>query len=272
VKLEGNEIESASLVSIREKDRPPLGNIPMGLNFDLSLVRNGGRYLPYEMSIELRSGAELKNPATQYLSFRADGRLNRGGTSEYSANLECSLQDLLGTDVGRRLGLEGRLGGRLQGNVKLIGEVNGAWTIDAKMDSSDAFAMVTNPNDPKGAAVRQPLPLHFESHASAQPTPAGGRLDGEPCSLRWRRDLPRPWHVLLSQQRRGSLLRRPAERCGSAAGRRAAVPRHPGDRGRRLRPASRRRDTTECTRLLPPGRLPAVRGHLSTVSRPASLG
>lgn len=177
VQLKGDDIESASLVSIREKDHPPLGNIPMGLNFDLSLARNGERYLPYKMSIGLSSGADLKNPATRYLSFRADGRLNRGGTSEYSANLECNLQDLLGTDVGRRLGLEGRLGGRLQGNAKLIGEENGAWTIDAKLESTDAFAMVANPNDASQPPVRQPLPLHFESHASAQPSPAGGIPD-----------------------------------------------------------------------------------------------
>ena len=175
LRLKGDGIESASLVSIREKDRPPLGNIPMGLNFDLSLARNGERFLPDEMSIGLRSGADLRNLATQYLSFSAYGRLNPGGTSEYTANLECNLQDLLGTDVGRRLGLEGRLGGRLQGNAKVIGERNGAWTIEAKMGSADAFAMVANPNDPSQPPVRQPLPLHFESHASAQPTP-GSRL------------------------------------------------------------------------------------------------
>ena len=177
LQLRSEDIESASLVSIREADRPPLGNVPMGLKFDVTLAENGSRYLPNEMIIGLRSGADLKNPATQYLSFSANSRLNRGGISEYSAELDCNLQDLLGTDVGRRLGLEGKLGGHLKGEARVIGENNGAWTIDAKLGSTDAFALVANPNDPNQPPVRQPLPLHFESHASAQPNPAGGIPD-----------------------------------------------------------------------------------------------
>ena len=171
------EVDSASLVSIREQGRAPLGNTPMRLNFSLALADNGSGYLPREMDIRLRSGSDLKNPATHHLIFGAVGQVNPGGGSEYSVNGDCNLQELLGTDVGKRLDLDGRLGGHLQGSAKLIGEANGNWKIEARMESADAYAMVTNPADPAQRPVRQPLPLHFEYHASAQPSPAGGVPD-----------------------------------------------------------------------------------------------
>ncbi|MCY3023246.1 MAG: hypothetical protein NTW87_30075 [Planctomycetota bacterium] len=167
----GGAVRSASLLSIREEGRPPMGNIPMGLTFDLNFSDSARGFLPDKMNIGLLCGADLNNP---YLVFGAAGRLNPGGTSEYTVNLECSLQDLLGTDIGRRLGLDGRLGGRLQGTAKLRGLSDGAWKIDAKMESGDAYAMVAHPTDPSKPPVRQPLPLDFQYHASAQPSASGG--------------------------------------------------------------------------------------------------
>ncbi|HEY3325425.1 MAG TPA: FHA domain-containing protein [Planctomycetota bacterium] len=190
VESQGDGIRSESLISIMEPGRPPLGNIPMGLNFSLKLQDNGNGYLPHDMNIRLRSAADLSNPATNHLNFGASGRLNPGGVSAYIVDFDCVLERFLGTDVGKRLGLDGRLGGRLQGKAKLLREVNGSWKIDASMDLNpdDAYVMVPDPNDPNDPKKfkRQPLPLNFDFHASAQPDSAGGvkELKIEKFSLR----------------------------------------------------------------------------------------
>ena len=177
--------ESESLLSIKESGRPPLGNIPMRLDGEMLLADNGSGYRPNEINLKLRSGSDLNNPGTTYLAFDAIGKLNPGGISNYRVRLECTLQDLCNTDVGRRLGLEGRLGGKLEGQATLFMEADGYLKIDAHMEGKDSYVMVSDAadaNKPTAAAsvterrysVRQPLPLNFNCYARAKPEPSGG--------------------------------------------------------------------------------------------------
>lgn len=175
-------VQSDSLLSLREKDAPPLGNIPMSLEYDIELVNGGRGYRPHGLNVKLRSGGKLDDPRTAYLVCDAVGRLNPGGASDYSLTLQhCNLEGLCGTDVGRALGLQGRLGGRLEGDARVRLDANGRLIMDARLETSrDSYVMVTDlanapkPPTPPRPAVRQPLPLKFNCHASAEPGAAGG--------------------------------------------------------------------------------------------------
>jgi len=170
----GGNVASESLLSIREESRAAMGSSPMGMNFDLLLKDNGGGFRPHDMNIRLRSGHDLTKPETTHLNFGAVGKLNPGGTSIYMVDLECILQDFFGTAVGKRLGLQGRLGGRLTGKAKLVRESSGTWKIDVNGAlPKEAYVMVSDPQKPTEFS-RQPLPLDFEYHASAQPNADGG--------------------------------------------------------------------------------------------------
>ncbi|HYG75395.1 MAG TPA: FHA domain-containing protein [Planctomycetota bacterium] len=169
----GGAVASESLLSIREENRPAIGSSPMGLNFDVLLKDNGSGYRPHDMNIRLRSGYDLGKPETTHLNFGAVGKLNPGGTSTYIVDFECILQDFFGTEVGRRLGLEGRLGGRLTGKAHLVREASGTWKIDVNGAlPKEAYVMVSDPQKPNEMS-RQSLPLNFEYHASAQPSADG---------------------------------------------------------------------------------------------------
>ena len=174
LRVEGG-ITSEALLAIKEGTKPPIGNIPMGLNFDLFLKDGGSGFMPHEMNVSLRSAKDLDKPLTTFLNFAAQGRLNPGGTSAYTVDMECILEEFFGTDVGKHLDLDGKLGGHLRGKAKLLREQGGNWKIDANvdLDPKDAYVVVADPADP-AKKVQQPLPLNFEYHASARPNPDGG--------------------------------------------------------------------------------------------------
>lgn len=167
-------VQTQSLVAVKAPDRPAVGDLPTKMSFDVKFSQNNkGYYRPVKVDIGLVSGKDLKNPASTFLSFNAVGQLNPGGTSEYSVSLdECVLQELLGTDVARRLGLDGRIGGRLLGKQKVVIESNNNWSIDARMEGKDTYVLI--PSAAKDAPpLRQPLPLSFETYATAKPEPDG---------------------------------------------------------------------------------------------------
>ncbi|MFH0939623.1 MAG: FHA domain-containing protein, partial [Planctomycetota bacterium] len=113
-------IKSDSLLTIKEENRPLLGNIPMKLEYDVKLADNGNGYRPQGLNVKLRSGANVDDPRALYLVCGVIGQLNANGASDYSVYLQhCDLEKLVGTDIGQRLGLDGRLGGRLEGNVRV---------------------------------------------------------------------------------------------------------------------------------------------------------
>ena len=172
------DLRSESLLSIREENRPPLGSLPMSLVLkDIQLTDGGNGYLPRHLDVNLRSAAKLDDPGTVCLEFDAKGGLNASGAgSYYSVDLQCSaIQDLLNTDVGRRLGLQDRLGGRLEGNAHLTLDPAGRLMIDSKIVTHDGYVMVGDfgendkPADEQKPLVRQPLPLQFSCNASAEP-------------------------------------------------------------------------------------------------------
>ncbi|HYF48787.1 MAG TPA: FHA domain-containing protein, partial [Planctomycetota bacterium] len=174
IRTEGS-VSSESLISLREEAQTPLGNIPMVLDWDTRLLDDGKGYAPHDLSLDLKGGPS----ADPYVSFKALGKLNPGGTSNYTLNFECRMQDLLSTDVGKRLGLEGSMGGRLKGTGTLLRQPSGALKIDARMESLDGYVNVSDPGERtkppelRKPPVRQPLPLKFDCHANADPSPSG---------------------------------------------------------------------------------------------------
>ena len=170
--LNGN-VKSESLVSIIENKRPPLGNIPMALDFLFKVANEGQGYLPQDIDLTLRCGPKPNSPGEMFLRFKVLGGTNPVGGSNYTVDLDCALQDLLDTDVGRRLGLEGSLGGRLRGKATLFTD-KGALNVDVKGVSDDSYVMIDDPNADKlppeeRKRTRQALPINFDCRASAQP-------------------------------------------------------------------------------------------------------
>ena len=171
------DVNSESLVSIVESKNPPIGNIPMRLKFGFNIDNEGHGFLPQDINVELRCGSKPDAPpADIFLEFDVVGGANPNGGSNYTVDLRCTLQDLLGTDVGRRLGLEGTLGGHLHGKASLFTD-NGALNADVKIGSEDSYVMIKEPNaekSEKGKLIRQELPISFDCEAIAQPGEHGG--------------------------------------------------------------------------------------------------
>ena len=139
--------------------------------------------MPREINVTMRCGPKPDAPNDMFLVFDILGGANPGGGSDYTVDLRCTLQDLLGTDVGKRLGLEGSLGGHLRGKATLFTE-NNALNIDVKGGSDDSYVIIDDPSVAKDNAseppaheprkrIRQELPINFDCRASAQPGEKG---------------------------------------------------------------------------------------------------
>ncbi|MCZ7643726.1 MAG: hypothetical protein M5U26_00335 [Planctomycetota bacterium] len=119
-KVQG-QAESESLVSVLEKDRPPLGQVPALLDVDLAYDTERG---PTDLVVDLvgaKSAAALRGAELpRILKLRVEGKQNEGGGYRYFVDLDTSLEDLGATDVGQRLNLAGRMKGRLKGSANLV--------------------------------------------------------------------------------------------------------------------------------------------------------
>jgi hypothetical protein len=173
-------INSQSLLSIKEDKLPPVGSMPMELKCkELNLVREGRVFVPRNIDLKLESWSDPSRRDSVFLNFGAQGQMNPNKTSTYSVELECGLQELLNTDVGRRLKLNGTLGGAIKGHADLIIDVNNGMKIDAQFNGRDTFVMVpeaddaTKPPD-RRRMIKQPLPLSFDCYGNAQPSETGG--------------------------------------------------------------------------------------------------
>jgi hypothetical protein len=168
------KVSSESLISIKEPDHAPIGNIPTAAKFEVDLSDSGNGYSPEKINFELRSGPKPDEPSGTFLDFTASGG-STGGSSNYMMNIRCTLQDLLNTDVGRRLGLERYLGGHLSCTATLANE-NGVQKFDIRAGSDDSYVMVdTAKPGERPSLIRQSLPLNFSCQAGALPG-ANGRI------------------------------------------------------------------------------------------------
>jgi len=180
------DVTSESLISVKEEGQPPLGNFPMELKCrELHLVKRdekGAAFVPEKMDVSLESWTDAARLEPPFLSFHALGQMNRdGSSSKYNVALGCGLEQLLNTDVGRRLHLDGTLGGMLSGSADLILESGDIVRISATVNGKDTFVMVPEPEDsPKRpgerAPVKQPLPLSFDFLGVAK-RDAGGAFE-----------------------------------------------------------------------------------------------
>ncbi len=172
--LNGN-VKSESLVSIVDiaNNQPPLGNIPMSLDFTVKSLNAGQGFLPQDVDVTLRCGPKPNTTGDSFLKLRVFGRTNVAGGINYTGDLVCQAEQLLDTDVGQRLGLEGRFGGLLKGKATLFSE-NGSLNIDVKLNSEDSYVMIDDPAaeklpTEKRKRIRQELPINFNCRANAQP-------------------------------------------------------------------------------------------------------
>ena len=177
-------INSDSLVSIKEDGQPSFGNISSKLQCgELHLVKEdkeGASFVPKKVDLKLESWTNPARSEPAFLTLRSQGQLNpNNGTSQYLVELNCGLQQLLNTDVGQRLKLDGSLGGSLTGCADLIVDAKKGLRIVAKFAGQDTFVMVPEeakkPTDP-ARMVKQPLPLSFECIGTAQ-RDENGELD-----------------------------------------------------------------------------------------------
>ncbi|MCK6474963.1 MAG: FHA domain-containing protein, partial [Planctomycetes bacterium] len=169
------DLKSESLVSVIERDKPAIGNLPAyleikTLNYDL---QKG----PLNMDVTLRGAKTLAaamSPAADHiLTLTAEGKHNSGGEYAYSSRYELKLADFGETDVGQRLGLRDALKGTLSGTLTQVRELKEgkrSLSIDATMGlSSDAQVLVgSGPN-----AVWQPCRFAVGLKADAKPNDAG---------------------------------------------------------------------------------------------------
>jgi hypothetical protein len=176
IRVQGG-LRTDSLLSIREENAPPLGNMPAKLDFSTELIDLGSGFRPHDLNLVLRSGKNLDDAKTTHLIFTAIGNLNPVGNSTYTVSFDCKLQDFLDTDIGRRLGLQGRIGGRLQGKANLIVDNQKHVNINIKLHSDDYYVMIPDPgsSEPveKRAQIPQPIPLAFECLAEAVQSGSG---------------------------------------------------------------------------------------------------
>lgn len=164
--------ESESLVSVLEKEQPPVGNIPTRLDVDLNYNLDKG---PMEISLVLRSAttlAAVRDPGQpQILVLRADGKRDPAGDYRYDVKLKAILQDLFGTDVGDRLKLKGRLRGVLEGDAAVT-YAKGEMKIDGSL-AQKGEAFVPHPTDPQGKGEWIPTNVKAECNATALPNNRG---------------------------------------------------------------------------------------------------
>ncbi len=171
-------ITSDSLVSIKEDAQTPLGNFPMKLKCsELRLVkdaREGAPFVPKKMDLKLESWSDTLKKEPPFLTFSSKGELNpSNGTSTYGIELNCGLRQLVDTDVGHRLKLDGSLGGTLTGKADLVVDANNGLKIMAKFDGNDAYVMVPDPDDAtnppaRKRQIRQPIKLSFDCIGNVQ--------------------------------------------------------------------------------------------------------
>jgi hypothetical protein len=177
LRVRGN-LKTDSLLSIREENSIPVGNIPTKLDFSAELIDSGNGYRPHDLNLSLRSGKNIDDPQTTHLAFKALGSLHPAGNSTYTVTLDCKLHEFLDTDIGKRLGLQGRLGGRLQGAANLIVDRQKQANINVKLRSDDYYVMIPDPESSEPIAARklvpQPIPLVFDCQAGAFQGNSGG--------------------------------------------------------------------------------------------------
>ena len=182
-------VESESLVSLLEPDRPPLGNIPTVVSVDrLSYDLEKG--WPIDMEIHLRADRTLaaarSHAEARALVLRASLRHNAAGEENFDIDLRSNLQDLCATDVGERLQLKGRLEGGLKASVSFdreapsetVDEGHGPQTRIRATIELDRSARVLVPSPlPAAPPVWQPLRLTASLDATAGSTPKGDLTD-----------------------------------------------------------------------------------------------
>ncbi|MCW8132050.1 MAG: FHA domain-containing protein [Planctomycetota bacterium] len=163
--------ESESLVSVLEKDQPPVGNIPTKLDVDLNYNVDKG---PMQISLVLRSASSLaavRDPTQpQILVLRADGKRDPAGDYRYDVKLKAILQDLFATDVGDRLKLKGRLRGGLDGDAAVT-FAKGEMKIDGVL-AQKGEAFVPHPTE-AGKGEWIPTNVRAECNATALPNDRG---------------------------------------------------------------------------------------------------
>ena len=195
-------ITSDSLISIKEDGQPSFGNIYSKLICEeLHLVKEdkeGASFVPKNVDLKLESWTNPSQRDPAFLTLTSQGQMNtNNGTSQYLVELNCELQQLLNTDVGQRLKLNGSLGGALTGRADLIVDANNGLKVVARFDGKDTYVNLPDLKDASKPPVRQPIPLSFECIGEAK-RDENGELD----YVTWRSS-----HSLHRRLRRGA--RRP---------------------------------------------------------------
>lgn len=182
-------VESESLVSLLEPDRPPLGHIPTVVSVD-RFSYDFEKGWPTDMEINLRADHTLdaarSHAEAKALVLRASLRRNAVGGEAFEIDLRSRLQDLCATDVGERLQLKGRIEGGLKASVSFereaksqtAGEGHGPQTRIRAMIELDRSARVLVPSPlPVAPPVWQQLRLTANLDATAGSTPKGDITD-----------------------------------------------------------------------------------------------
>ncbi|MEI6231609.1 MAG: FHA domain-containing protein [Planctomycetota bacterium] len=174
-------VTSDSLISIKEEGKPSFGNISSDLKCDelhfIKEDKDGASFVPRNVNLTLKSWTHPSRRDPAFLTLSANGAMNPNtSTSTYLVELNCELKELLNTDVGQRLKLDGSLGGSLNGRADVIVDANNGLKIVAKFDGKDTYVNLRDLKDPSKPPLKQPIPLNFECIGNAK-RDAVGDLD-----------------------------------------------------------------------------------------------
>ena len=165
------QAESESLVSVLEKDKPPSGDIPTCVDIQLTYHTERG---PTQVNLDLRCAKTVEDARANlnsFLTLAARGKRDTEGTYLYTLDLGTKLDDLFATEVGERLGLQGRLRGTLNGAAKLaLGREGLQFDINATQKGEFS---APHPSDPRGKREWVPTHVSLGCRATALPNERG---------------------------------------------------------------------------------------------------
>lgn len=134
------QARSESLVSVLEKGRAPLGQVPSLLDLKLEFDAERGPVEVVTNLVSVPQGQQAGGEgALKIVKLHMEGKQDPAGGYRYFVELDTLLQELCATDVGERLGLKGRLKGRLKGSANLVRRLEangqlGQLEIDANLE------------------------------------------------------------------------------------------------------------------------------------------
>jgi len=162
-------IETDGAISILEKGKRVAGDVPGRFDLEIQGGYKNGRFHggPSKFSTWLTATrASLTDPsAPRYLDWKIEAGADDGKSRKFTIVFKNKLTDLFATDAGIVLGLNGQIGGNLDGTVDASFDRNGQFSAKGELHTQDGFVAIEG--------VRQPSKMDMTFAAGVFPNADG---------------------------------------------------------------------------------------------------